>query len=122
MSVRIRSIALIILSQVMGMSLWFSASAAIPNLLALDAVSGQQASLLTGAVQLGFVAGTLFSAAFGLPDRFDPRRIFAASATMGCLVNLCLLITGFDSAWTVVLRFITGACMAGVYPIGMKLA
>lgn len=122
MSERARSIALIILSQVMGMSLWFSASAAIPNLLALGAVSGQQASLLTGAVQLGFVMGTLVSAMFGLPDRFDPRRIFAASAALGCLANLCLLVTGFNSVWTVVLRFITGACMAGVYPIGMKLA
>lgn len=122
MSKRATSIALIILSQVMGMSLWFSASAAIPNLLALGAISGQQASLLTGAVQLGFVAGTLVSATFGLSDRFDPRRIFAASTAAGCIANLFLLVTGFDSIWTVLLRFITGACMAGVYPVGMKLA
>ena len=85
-------------------------------------ITGQQASLLTSGVQLGFVVGTLISAIFGLPDRIDPRRIFAASAGVGCMVNLCLLVTGFDNAGTILLRFATGICMAGVYPIGMKLA
>ncbi len=104
------------------MTLWFSASAAIPNLLAHGTIAGQQVALLTGAVQLGFVAGTLTSAFFGLPDRLDSRFIFAASAVLGGVANICLLASGFNSAWTVLLRFITGVCMAGVYPIGMKLA
>lgn len=122
MSARVISIGLIILCQVASMTLWFSASAAIPNLLAHGTITGQQASLLTSGVQLGFVVGTLISAIFGLPDRIDPRRIFAASAGVGCMVNLCLLVTGFDNAGTILLRFATGICMAGVYPIGMKLA
>lgn len=103
------------------MTLWFSASAAIPRLLAGGYISGQQASLLTGAVQLGFVTGTLASAITGLPDRFDPRRIFCACAGIGCIANLCLLPSGYNSGWTILLRFLTGVCMAGVYPIGMKL-
>ena len=122
MPMRARSVTLIIACQVACMTLWFSASAAIPQLLASDSLSGQQASLLTGAVQLGFVAGTLASAAFGLPDRLDPRSTFAVSAVVGAVANLGLLLTGFDNAWTIVLRFVTGASMAGVYPIGMKLA
>lgn len=122
MSVRARSITLIILCQVASMTLWFSASAAIPTLLAHGSISGQQASLLTGAVQLGFVVGTLASAALGLSDRLDPRHVFAAAAALGALANLCLLGSGFDTVWTVLLRFVTGACMAGVYPVGMKLA
>jgi MFS family permease len=104
------------------MTLWFSASAAVPNLLQSGEISGQQASLLTGAVQLGFVAGTIVSALWGLSDRLDPRRLFAASAAAGAIANALLLTSGFDSYWTVVLRFITGMCMAGVYPVGMKLA
>lgn len=121
-STKVKSIVLIILCQVASMTLWFSASAAIPNLLAHGNITGQQAALLTSAVQLGFVAGTLTSAAFGLPDRLDPRRIFAAAAILGGLANLCLLVSGFDNPWTILLRFVTGVCMAGVYPIGMKLA
>ncbi len=104
------------------MTLWFSASAEIPGLLAAGRISGQQASLLTGAVQLGFVAGTLASALAGLPDRLDPRRIFGACAGIGAIANLGLLASGYDSVSTIALRFGTGICMAGVYPIGMKLA
>ena len=71
------SIALIVLGQIAAMTLWFSATAAAGTLVAEGALSGQQAGLLTGAVQLGFVAGTLASALYGIADRFDPRRLFA---------------------------------------------
>ena len=119
---RARSVGLIILCQVASMTLWFSASAAIPGLLAAGSISGQQASWLTGAVQLGFVAGTLTSALFGLPDRLDPRRVFALGAGLGAGANACLLATGFAGVDTIALRFATGFCLAGVYPVGMKLA
>jgi MFS family permease len=122
MSARVRSVILIVICQVASMTLWFSASAAVPNLLQSGAISGQQASLLTGAVQLGFVAGTLASALSGLADRFDPRRLFALAATIGALANILLLWSGFAAPSTVALRFVTGFCMAGVYPVGMKLA
>jgi len=119
---KLRSIALIILAEVLAMMLWFSASAAAATLLGDGAISPHQAGLLTGAVQLGFVAGTLASAVFGIADRFDPRRVFAAAATFGALANLLILVTGYDNAATLVLRFLTGASLAGVYPVGMKLA
>lgn len=117
-----RSIFLVVFCQVAAMTLWFSASAAATSLLAAGEIDARQAGLLTGAVQLGFVAGTLVSAWFGLPDRFDPRRLFAACAVCGAASNLALLSTGFDNAGTIVLRFVTGAVLAGVYPVGMKLA
>jgi len=122
MSAKSRSIALIVFCQVTSMTLWFSASSAVPSLLASGEISGQQASLLTGAVQLGFVAGTLLSALSGLSDRIDPRRLFAASALAGALANIAILATGFDHFGTVVLRFATGVVMAGIYPVGMKMA
>jgi len=116
------SIALIVLCQVCGMTLWFSATAAASAMVAAGTLSGQQSALLTGAVQLGFVAGTLGSAVLGLADRFDPRHLFAAAALIGVVANLALLLIGFDNAVTIVLRFVTGAALAGVYPVGMKMA
>lgn len=122
MANKTRSIALILFGQVSAMTLWFSATAAATALVASGELSGQQAGLLTGAVQLGFVAGTLLSALSGLADRVDPRRLFAAAALCGAVANLSLLLTGFDGAVTVALRFITGVTLAGVYPVGMKMA
>ncbi|MGB3867218.1 MAG: MFS transporter [Xanthobacteraceae bacterium] len=116
------SIALIVLCQVSGMTLWFSATAAASAMVAAGNLSGQQSALLTGAVQLGFVAGTLGSAILGIADRFDPRRLFAVAALVGVVANLALLSVGFDSVITIVLRFVTGAALAGVYPVGMKMA
>jgi MFS family permease len=116
------SIFLIVFCQVSGMTLWFSASSAAASLLAAGQISGQQAGLLTGAVQFGFVAGTLVSASFGLPDRLDPRILFAGCAAAGAAANAALLMTGYDSGGTILLRFLTGAVLAGVYPVGMKLA
>lgn len=116
------SIALIVFCQVSGMTLWFSATAAASAMVAAGSLSGQQGALLTGAVQLGFVAGTLGSALLGLADRLDPRRLFAAATLIGAAANLLLLLVGFDTVATVGLRFITGAALAGVYPVGMKMA
>lgn len=116
------SIAVIVLCQVSGMTLWFSATAAASAMVVAGNLSGQQGALLTGAVQLGFVAGTLGSAVFGIADRFDPRRLFAVAALIGVLANLALLWVGFDNVATVALRFVTGAALAGVYPVGMKMA
>lgn len=116
------SIALIVFCQVSGMTLWFSATAAASAMVAAGSLSGQQGALLTGAVQLGFVAGTLGSALLGLADRLDPRHLFATATLIGAAANLLLLLVGFDTVATVVLRFITGAALAGVYPVGMKMA
>lgn len=104
------------------MTLWFSASAAVPNLISTGQITGERGSLLTGAVQIGFVFGTLTSAFLGLADRFDPRRVFAVSAVLGSGINALILVVGFNDPWTIPLRFLTGAIMAGIYPVGMKMA
>lgn len=122
MSDKVRSVFLIVLCQISAMTLWFSTNSASSSLLEAGEISGQQAGLLTGAVQLGFVCGTLVSAWYGLPDRLDPRRLFATCALVGAAINLSLLATGFNNAGTILLRFVTGAVLAGIYPVGMKLA
>jgi MFS family permease len=115
------SIVIIAISQVAAMSLWFSASAVLPALTAEFDLSDFMQAALTSAVQLGFVVGCLASALLGLPDRYDPRALFAASAGIGALANAGLLVIDPASAGTLLLRGITGICMAGVYPVGMKL-
>ena len=117
-----RSIAIIALAQVGAMALWFSASAVVPSLVAEYALSPTMQAALTSAVQAGFVAGCLVSAFFGLADRLDPRRFIAAAALLGAVANALLLAIDPTTAAAPLLRFVTGVAMAGVYPVGMKLA
>jgi len=116
------SITLIALCQVAAMTLWFSASAVVPALAAEYKLSEFAQAALTSSVQAGFVVGSLTSAVLGLADRFDPRRLFALAAAIAAVANALLLTVEPGSLAAPALRFVTGACMAGVYPVGMKLA
>jgi MFS family permease len=119
---RTLSITVIAASQVAAMTLWFSATAIIPALQAEHGLDSTTASLFTSAVQLGFVMGTLVSAFLGLADRWDPRRLFMWSALVAAVANGAILLLDPSSAPVIALRFATGVCMAGIYPVGMKLA
>ncbi len=116
------SLALIAFCQIAAMGLWFSASAVVPALKAEIGLDGLTASLFTSAVQAGFVVGTLLSALANLADRIDPRKFFMASALTASMANAAILLVEPTSPVVIVLRFTTGACMAGIYPVGMKLA
>lgn len=116
------SIAILAACQVMAMALWFSASAVVPQLVAEFHLSGFMQSALTSGVQLGFVAGCLVSAFFSLADRLELRRFFAGSALVGAAANALLLVIDPSTPAMPLLRFVTGFAMAGVYPVGMKLA
>ncbi len=116
------SLLLIAFCQIAAMALWFSASAVVPALRAEIGLDGTTASLFTSAVQAGFVAGTLLSAYFNLADRIDPRQFFMASALVASAANAAILLVEPTSFAVVLLRFATGMCMAGIYPVGMKLA
>jgi MFS family permease len=116
------SIAIIALCQVAAMAVWFSASAVTPALAAEFHLSNFAQAALTSGVQAGFVIGCLVSAFLSLPDRVDPRRLFAASAAVCAVANAGLLVVDPGSAAAPLLRLVTGIGMAGVYPVGMKLA
>ena len=120
------SLALLALCQIAAMALWFSATAVIPALQASYPLSAFTQSLFTSSVALGFVAGSLVSAVLGLADRIDPRRFIMASALVASLANAGILLadpgTASGQAGIVLLRLVTGACMAGIYPVGMKIA
>jgi len=113
---------IIAICQVAAMALWFSASAVIPSLSAEFHLTNFQQATLTTAVQVGFVVGCIVSAVLGLADRLELRRLFAASAALGAVANALLLVVDPRSIAAPLLRLVTGICMAGVYPVGMKLA
>ncbi|WP_410766259.1 MFS transporter [Haloferax sp. DFSO60] len=114
-------LAVLSLAELFAMSLWFSASAVAPQLAVVWGLSATQAAWLTTAVQFGFVAGALVSAALTLSDVIPTRYLFAASALVGAGATLALA-TVVQSAFVAVgLRFVTGVALAGVYPPGMKL-
>ncbi len=116
------SLAALAVAEVLALALWFSTSAVVPALRAEYGLDGFQASLFTSAVQAGFVAGTLISAFLGLADRLDPRRYFMAAALVAGIANGAILLVEPTSPAVGLFRFITGMCMAGIYPVGMKLA
>jgi MFS family permease len=115
------SVVTIAICQVAALALWFSASAVTPALAAEFHLSHFAQAALTSGVQAGFVIGCLVSAILGLPDRVDPRRLFAASAALGALANALLLVVDPSTAAAPLLRGATGLCLAGVYPVGMRL-
>ena len=116
------SIGMLSLCEVMALALWFSATAIIPSLKAEFALSDDHGALLTSSVAVGFVCGTLISAVLGLSDRIQPRRLFMLSALVAAAANGAILLVEPTSWGVIALRFITGASMAGVYPVGMKMA
>ncbi|MEO7158714.1 MAG: MFS transporter [Vicinamibacterales bacterium] len=116
------SITIIALCQVAAMAVWFSASAVVPALLSEYRLSTFTQALLTSSVQAGYVAGSLTSASLGLADRLDPRRFFMGSAVVAAVANALILVVDPTSLLVPVFRFVTGICMAGIYPVGMKLA
>ncbi len=112
---------LVAVGQFLGMTLWFSATAAAPAIAAEWSLTQTGAAWLTMAVQAGFVAGTFLSALFNLADVLNARRLFAAGCAAGAAANA--LIPFAPSPLVVIaLRAITGVALAGVYPPGLKIA
>lgn len=114
-------IAVIVVAEFLGTSLWFSANG-VADRLALDwGLTPAQLGLLTSATQLGFIVGTLLFAVSGLADRYRASRIFLLSALAGAVFNGAFaLVPGMLSA-AAAFRLLTGVTLAGIYPIGMKL-
>jgi MFS family permease len=113
-------LVLLAAAELMGMSLWFTAAAVGPELAQLWSLSPGQVGWLTTLVQLGFVVGTALAALFNVADVFPSRKYFAVSAVLAAVVNAALLVApGYGTA--LVLRFLTGFLLAGVYPPAMKM-
>jgi MFS family permease len=117
---RWRMLALLAIAELLGMSLWFAASAVAGQYRTMWELTASEAAWLTTVVQLGFVAGTASSALLNLADIVPSRWLFAFSAIGAAAAN-ALVLTAGGLASALVWRFLTGACLAGVYPPAMKM-
>lgn len=118
---RLSPIAVIVVAQLLGTSLWFSPNSAADDLRRAWALDYAGLGSLTSAVQLGFIAGTLLLAVSGLADRYPASRIFAVSCVLGALCNAGFVLGSPTLAHAVIWRAAVGICLAGIYPLGMKL-
>ncbi len=112
----------IIISQFCCTSLWFAVNAVLPQLQQLHQWPADALGHVTSAIQLGFISGTLIYAVVGVADRFSPALVFMLSSILASAMNaLCLLdIASLNLA--LLSRLLTGFFLAGVYPVGMKIA
>jgi MFS family permease len=118
---RVSPVATIALAQLFGTSLWFSANSAAADLRKAWGASIADIGILTDAVQLGFILATLIFALSELADRYAPSRIFTICAILGAGFNACFAWFSTGVASGAMFRFLVGVCLAGIYPIGMKL-
>ena len=117
-----RILPVIVLSQFAGTSLWFAVNAVMPDLQRAWSLQASAVGTLTSAVQFGFIAGTLVFALFAVADRWPARWVFLVCALLGAACNV-VGAWGADSVQTLaLLRFLTGFFLAGIYPVGMKIA
>jgi MFS family permease len=116
-----RILPIIIFSQFAGTSLWFAGNAVLGDLQRQWGLPAAALGYLTSAVQLGFIAGTLTFAALAISDRFSPRIVFFGCSLLGALANLGVYVADGYMA-LLAMRFVTGFFLAGIYPVGMKIA
>lgn len=112
----------IVAAQFTGTSLWFAVNAVMPDLQRAWGLPAAAVGTLTSAVQLGFIAGTLVFALLGVADRWPARRVFLACSAAGAAANGLGALIPPSLDLLLLLRFLTGFFLAGIYPVGMKLA
>lgn len=112
----------IVLSQFAATSLWFAGNAILPDLQTSWDLPATAVGTITAAVQMGFVAGTLCFAILSLSDRYAPPVVFLCCALAGAACNLAILAVPAGLGPLLLLRFATGFFLAGIYPVGMKIA
>jgi len=117
-----RILPVIILSQFAGTALWFAGNAVIGDLQHELGVSEAALGYVTSAVQLGFIVGTLAFAFFAVSDIYSPRIVYFICALAGAAANAATYALAEGLVSLLGWRFVTGFFLAGIYPVGMKIA
>ncbi len=115
------AVAVVVLAQLLGTSLWFSANAAAGDLREIWGLTDGDLGWLTMAVQAGFAIGTFVAALTSLADRFPASRVFACACVLGAASNAGFALVADGTQAGAGWRFLTGLSLAGIYPLGMKL-
>lgn len=113
---------IIIIAQFAGTSLWFAGNAVIEELAKKTGLGNEIIAYVLSSVQLGFITGTLVFALLMIADRFPPSRVFLLCAILGAACNMTLLAEEITKVTLLLARFGTGFFLAGIYPVGMKIA
>lgn len=122
MQISKKILPIIVISQFFCTSLWFAGNGVMTNLVTTFNLQENTLGSLTSAVQFGFIIGTLLFALLTIADRFSPSKVFFFSAIFGALFNFGLIYKNQTLFSLIVLRFFTGFFLAGIYPVGMKIA
>ncbi len=120
-----RVLPVIVLAQLAGTSPWFAVNAVMPDLQRNFGWAAADVGTLTSAVQLGFIAGTLVFALLAIADRFSPRRVFLLCSLAGAACTLAGAASAASAGsfhGLLLWRALTGFFLAGIYPVGMKIA
>ncbi len=117
-----RILPILVLAQFAGTSLWFAVNAVMPDLQQQMGWPASAVGRLTSALQLGFIVGTLVFALLAIADRFSARRVFLFCAVAGALCTLGALMRIASFSELLLWRAATGFFLAGIYPVGMKIA
>ncbi|WP_432410349.1 MFS transporter [Rasiella sp. SM2506] len=117
-----RILTIIVFAQFCCTSLWFAGNGVLAQLTEAFQLPIEVLGYLTSAVQFGFILGTLIFALLTIADRFSPSKVFFICALFGATINLGMLWGGNTLASLLTIRFMTGFFLAGIYPIGMKIA
>ncbi|MDB2607175.1 MFS transporter, partial [Zobellia sp.] len=112
----------IIISQFACTSLWFAGNAIVDELTLKTGLGTEIIGYVLSSVQLGFIIGTLVFGLFMIADRFSPSRVFMVCSVLGALCNFMLLSETLSKWMLLFARFGTGFFLAGIYPVGMKIA
>ncbi|NGP77783.1 MFS transporter [Balneolaceae bacterium YR4-1] len=116
-----RILPVIVFAQFAGTSLWFAGNAVIPDLVVELQLNEYAVGYITSAVQFGFISGTLLFAFLSVADRISPSKVFLGCAILGASANALTVYSGSLSV-LILVRFATGFFLAGIYPVGMKIA
>jgi MFS family permease len=122
MSIPKHILPIIVISQFFCTSLWFAGNGIMDELTANFGLGQSALGSLTASVQFGFIIGTLIFAILSIADRFSPSKVFFVCAMLGALFNISIIWKGNTYESILVFRFFTGFFLAGIYPIGMKIA
>ncbi len=117
-----RVLPIIVFAQFCCTSLWFAGNAVMSDLVNTFSLESSALGHLTSAVQFGFIFGTLVFAIFTIADRFATSQVFFVSAALGALFNLGTTLDNNTFTSLLFFRFMTGFFLAGIYPVGMKIA
>ncbi len=113
---------IIVIAQFFCTAVWFSGNAIIGELSKSLQAGPDFLAHLTSAIQIGFIAGTFVFALLAIADRFSPAKVFFFSALLAAGFNLILSLAGLHQQELLLARFLTGFFLAGIYPVGMKIA